>query len=73
MPQLVQLPKVVELVDNLTSENCRYVSTVYLTSGFRQVPLRQKVNSIPHSMLRQDSGTNSKLVRLRRPQFLQGL
>ena len=41
-PKLVQLPKINELLDSVTSTKCKYMSTVDLRSGYFQVKLQRE-------------------------------
>ena len=38
MPELVQLPKVTELIDDITSKHCKFLSSLDLRAGYWQIP-----------------------------------
>ena len=39
MPELIQLPKVTELTDDVTSKHCKFLSSLNLRAGYWQIPL----------------------------------
>jgi len=42
MPELVQLPKVTELIDDVTSKHCKFLSSLDLRAGYWQIPLSKR-------------------------------
>ena len=42
MPELVQLPKVTELIDDITSKHCKFLSSLDLRAGYWQIPISKR-------------------------------
>ena len=42
MPELVQLPKVTELIDDITSKHCKFLSSLDLRTGYWQIPISKR-------------------------------
>ena len=49
MPELVQLPKVTELIDDITSKHCKFLTSLDLRAGYWQIPLSRGVALTRHS------------------------
>jgi len=54
MPELVQLPKVTELIDDVTSKQCKFRSFLDLRAGYWQIPLSKR--SRPYTAFIDPSG-----------------
>ena len=54
MPELVQLPKVTELIDDITSKHCKFLTSLDLRAGYWQIPLSR--GSRPYTTFTAPSG-----------------
>ena len=54
MIELVQLPKVTELIDDITSKHCKFLTSLDLRAGYWQIPISKR--SRPYTTFTAPSG-----------------